>query len=863
MPLSVGDRLGHYNVTALIGEGGMGQVYRATDTKLARDVALKILPDAFAADPDRLARFQREAQVLASLNHPGIAAIYGTEEDTADGTRALVLELVEGPTLADRIAEGAMPIEDALPIAKQIAEALEAAHEAGVIHRDLKPANIKVREDGSVKVLDFGLAKAFDTTPQSDPSQSPTLTAAATQIGVIMGTAAYMSPEQARGKPADRRSDLWALGAVLFEMLSATRPFGGTDVSEVLAGVIKSEPDWTLLPGETPDRWRQVIRRCLEKDPRQRLRDAGDLRLALHGAFETPARPSADRAAAPARSPLRFASALAAAGVLGVALGMVVAPDGGSTPGPAAAVHFGLALPGVDIVSARPSPDGGRLALVGRDEAATGNQTRVWIRDLDDTRSVAVETVEGFRGDLAWSPDGTELALGTTRGVVAVGIETGLRRSLSDEPFRVQAWRAGATILDGGIAEMRGLDVRTGEVRALGAGLHLSPSFLPDGRRFLFTGLADAQALGNPTGIYLSSIDAPDERRLVLPVVSTAIYAEDHLLFVRDGTLFAQPFDSAEGVVSGQPAALVDGVRFFQPNGAARFDVAGDTLTYMTPRPDHTPIWVDRRGETVGTLGVPGLYQDVAIAPDGERVLLYRVDRRSGGGDLWLHDLERNTEIRLTNDAWSEILAIWSPDGRHVAYGWDGEGPPDVYVKEVDSDAPAMAVYQTPAVDFPVAWLPDGGLLVRSGGTLAVVALDGTAGDDVALPETANLAADLSPDGQWIAFMARDTGRQEVYVQPFGRRGGRVRVSSAGGLRPRWSRDGRSLYYLRERSLYATDVRLGATFEHDAPEVLFSADRQIDFYDVLPDGERALVILDASNDFQRVQVLTNWQARLP
>ena len=246
--------------------------------------------------------------------------------------------------------------------------------------------------------------------------------------------------------------------------------------------------------------------------------------------------------------------------------------------------------------------------------------------------------VEGFNGSLAWSPDGTELALGTTRGVVAVGIETGLRRSLSDQSFGVEAWRAG-TILDGGITEMRGLDVSTGEVRALGAGLHLYPSFLPDGRRVLFTGLADAQALGNPTGIYLSSIDAPDERRLVLPLVSTAIYAEDHLLFVRDGTLFAQPFDLAEGVVSGQPAALVDGVQFFQPNGGARFDVAGDTLTYRTPRPDHTPIWVDRRGEIVGTLGVPGLYQDLAIAPDGERVVLYRVDRRSGaaicGSTTW------------------------------------------------------------------------------------------------------------------------------------------------------------------------------------------------------------------------------------
>ena len=285
MPLEIGTRLGHYDVTALIGEGGMGRVFRATDTQLGRDVALKILPEAFASDPDRLARFQREAQVLASLNHPGIAAIYGIEE--AEGTRALVLELVEGPTLADRISKGPIPLDEALPIAKQIAEALEAAHEAGVIHRDLKPANIKVREDGTVKVLDFGLAKALDTTPVGDPSQSPTLTAAATQMGVIMGTAAYMSPEQARGKPTDRRADVWSFGAVLFEMLTGRLAFRGRDVSETLAAVIQSSPEWDSFPTETPARLANLVRRCLEKEPTERVQAVGDIRLAMKGAFET------------------------------------------------------------------------------------------------------------------------------------------------------------------------------------------------------------------------------------------------------------------------------------------------------------------------------------------------------------------------------------------------------------------------------------------------------------------------------------------------------------------------------------------------------------------------------------------------
>ena len=285
MSLSPGTSLGHYDVTALLGEGGMGQVWQATDTQLNRQVALKILPDAFADDPDRLARFTREAQILASLNHPNIAAIHGIEE--SEGTRALVLELVEGPTLADRISQGPIPVDEALPIAKQIAQGLEAAHEAGVIHRDLKPANIKVREDGTVKVLDFGLAKALDPAPASDPSESTTLTAAATQMGVIMGTAAYMSPEQARGKPVDKRADIWAFGCVLYEMLSGERPFTGRDVSEVLGGVLRVEPEWDALPGDTPSRVSTLLRRCLEKEPKQRVHDVADVRLAMEGAFET------------------------------------------------------------------------------------------------------------------------------------------------------------------------------------------------------------------------------------------------------------------------------------------------------------------------------------------------------------------------------------------------------------------------------------------------------------------------------------------------------------------------------------------------------------------------------------------------
>ena len=394
MALEVGSRLGHYNVSALIGEGGMGEVYQATDTTLNRQVALKILPEAFATDPDRLARFQREAQVLASLNHPNIAAIYGIEE--SGDTRALVLELVEGPTLADRIARGAIPLDEALPIAKQIAEALEAAHEAGVIHRDLKPANIKVREDGTVKVLDFGLAKALDTTPQGDPSLSPTLTAAATQMGVIMGTAAYMSPEQARGKPVDKRADIWSFGVVLYEMLTGVRPFRGEDISLTLASVMKSDVDVKTLSPDLPETLRTVLRRCLEKDPLQRIRDMGDVRLAMEGAFETTVSAAAEANVAPQLRvwqrpiPLAVAALVLAAIAGGMVWGLV-------SPAPAGTVsRFPFILPEGDVMihGIALSPDGQTLVYA----AERGGVFQLFVRMRDQ---MTVRPLGGTEGGLA------------------------------------------------------------------------------------------------------------------------------------------------------------------------------------------------------------------------------------------------------------------------------------------------------------------------------------------------------------------------------------------------------------------------------------------------------------------------------
>ena len=435
----------------------MGQVYRATDTQLNRDVALKILPDAFAADPDRLARFQREAQVLASLNHPNIAQIYGTEEDKTDGTRALVLELVEGPTLADRIAQGAMPIEDALPIAKQIAEALEAAHEAAVIHRDLKPANIKVRDDGTVKVLDFGLAKAFDVIPAGDPDQSPTLTAAATQMGVIMGTAAYMSPEQARGTPVDKRADIWAFGCILYEMLTGRQVFGGDLISDVMASVLKSDPNYQALPPTTPPRLRALLERCLEKDPKQRWHDVGDVRVELTRAGEDPRddQPiAAGKAPSRSRATLAWSAGVAVALVAGWFAAVQFAPLGDAPPWAGELVRFTLGPPPGMIFDAsvgqpfEVSPDGRMVAfvLINADGAS-----EIWVRDLNSDNARRVPGTEGAWSPF-WSPDSSQIGFYAPGALKRVSPSGGDPVTITNEvrdPIRATtgAWGSDGTIV--------------------------------------------------------------------------------------------------------------------------------------------------------------------------------------------------------------------------------------------------------------------------------------------------------------------------------------------------------------------------------------------------------------------------------
>ena len=613
MPLDTGSRLGHYEIGALIGEGGMGQVYRATDTKLNRQVALKVLPDVFASDPSRLARFRREAQVLAHVNHPGIAAIYGIED--TEGAPALILELVEGTTLAERIARGPVPLDEALRLARQIAEALDAAHEEGVIHRDLKPANIKLTNDGATKVLDFGLAKA--STPEAgdgDSTDAPTMTAMATAVGTILGTPAYMAPEQARGEQLDKRADIWAYGCVLFEMLTGRRAFDGETPAELVAAVLEREPDWEALPAATPPLARRLVRRCLEKDPKRRLRDIADALADLEDAAD------AATAATPtgASTRLRFwRVALLAATALGLfglgiaGLGVLRPP---SSPAPR---HFVLLPPeGAEFsgsIRARTasfalSPDGDRLAFV----AGSGSSS-VWIQSLDSLEALRLSGTEGAStfSPPAWSPDGDSIAFFAAGQLKTVSASGGTPLALADAASGYGVtWNRDDTLVfapdpQSGLFRISARGGTPTPVTQLAPGDygHLFPQFLPDGRHFLYL----VRAASPRKGVYVGATDSPLEK-FVRSAREKALYAPPgHLLFLQEGALMAQPFDVGTFEVSGEPLPVSASVAYVS-NGRASFDVSPTgTLAYRVSgmHAGSRPILVDRTGATVATSGRP------------------------------------------------------------------------------------------------------------------------------------------------------------------------------------------------------------------------------------------------------------------
>ncbi len=865
MALIPGTRLGPYDIVALLGVGGMGEVYRTTDTNLKRQVAIKVLPTAVAADSDRLARFQREAEVLAALNHPNIAQIFGIEK--ADGTIALVMELVEGPTLADRIAQGAIPLADALPIAKQIAEALEAAHEAGIIHRDLKPANIKVREDGTVKVLDFGLAKAMESPASSDHAMnSPTISLHATQAGMILGTAAYMAPEQARGSVVDKRADLWAFGVVLYEMLTGTRLFDGATISDTLAAVLTKEPDWTTLPANTPAPVRKLLRRCLEKDRKRRLDSASAARLEIDDALTAPAAdpsPAGAAASSSARGSrlwmlVAAVAVLAAAGLAVPAVRHLreVPPDAPPE------TRLEITTPaGGDPLSFALSPDGRQLVFVASGDGAS----RLWLRSLSTTTAQPMAGTDGAQYPF-WAPDSRAVAFFADGQLKRLDLGGGAPRALATAPLgRGGSWNADGVLLfaptaAGPLFRVAAAGGDAAPVTTLDRqGSHRFPVFLPDGRHFLF------YAYGGPdtAGIHLGTLDAGAPTRLTAadtagtylpagagrdggPGGAEALREGGWLLWTRAGTLQAQRLDLPRRALTGDPVTLADAVAYdgtFQRSAVAVS--ATGLVAYRAGRASRRQLtWVDRTGTVLGTLGAPDEHSlfSPRVAPDGRRVAVSRTVQ--GNTDLWLLDGARTS--RVTFDAGSDRLPIWSPDGRRLVFDSDRTGVRDLYGKDASGAGVEARLVASAQQKFATDWSADGRFLLydsldpQTGGDLWAQEMDpstgaaragGAPGTVLRTPFTER-GGRFSPDGRWVAYQSDASGRTEIYVRPWTppaagaaapAPSAQWQVSTAGGTFPSWRADGQALYYLGPAgALMAAPVTTrGTALELGTPVALF------------------------------------------
>ena len=880
MPLSAGTRLGPYEILSALGAGGMGEVYRARDTKLDRAVAIKILPEAFAADTERIARFQREAKTLASLNHPNIAHLHGLEE--SNGVRALVMEVVEGEDLAQRIARGAIPVAEALAIAQQMAEALEAAHEQGIIHRDLKPANIKVRRDGTVKVLDFGLAKAMEPTSarrsqhQADASQSPTITTPAmTQAGMILGTAAYMSPEQASGKPVDTRADIWAFGCVLYEMLTGQRAFDGQGVSETLARVIEHEPDWTKLPATLSPALRTYIRRCLQKDPRQRVQAIGDVRLALEGAFET----AVPHTAAPAAvalwrrvAPVGVAAIIASGAIIGT-LVWFTARRAEPVPPRVSRLQLTPAGPAALSISWNDrdlaiTPDGSRLIYAG-------NQgTQIFVRALDALAPVAVFT--GRVSGLFVSPDGQWIGfrdgLSMLKKVAVAGGPAVTLATIDTAGSSGATWGPDDTIIfatnsvDTGLQRVSAaggpVTVLTRPDRAQGEADHFWPEMLPGGRAVLFTitsltgGLDVAQVavLDLQTGA----------RRILVRGGSHAHYVSSgHLVYAAAGTLRAVPFDLARLETRGTPVTVVPDV-VTTIKGGMNAVVAGDgTLAYVLGTVEGTPrtlMWVDRQGRETPIPAPPRPYLLPALSPDGTRVAVFVNDQER---DLWLWDLGRTTLTRLTSTPGVDVVQVWTPDSRRLIFTSERAGVRNLFWQAADGAGAVERLTESPDTQYPTGVSADGRRLIftdespTTANDVMAIELDATRRVTplVQSPFTERNGI-ISPDGRWLAYEANDSGPFEVYVRPFPEvNSGRWLVSTAGGTRPIWVRSGQELIYVSPTgALMGVGVARGPSWAATTPTLVVKEGYFTNLnwwgrsYDISPDGQRFLMIKEGGAD---------------
>jgi Tol biopolymer transport system component len=888
LPLQPGTRIGGYEIVALLGAGGMGEVYRARDQRLGRDVAIKILSPRIAADAGARARFDREARALAALNHPNIAAIFGVEDHGSQP--ALVLELVEGPTLADRLARhGPLPAADAIEYAKQIADALDVAHEAGIVHRDLKPGNIAVTDAGRVKILDFGLAKAIAAaageSPDNDPADSPTITVPETSRGVILGTAAYMSPEQARGKRIDKRTDIWAFGCVLFEMLTGRRPFNGETTQDVIAAILERPPDLSPLPAATPAHIRRTIERCLEKEPKRRARDIADVRAEL----DVPAAPLASATPQRWRVSMAVPAVMALVTLIAIAVA-VTAWRARSTVAPPAPIEFTYgAPPGYALVFARStvSPDGRFVAFVARDD----QQASVFVRSLEASTSRRLEGTEGAIGTTHWSPDSRSIAFLTGNTWKRISIDGGPAVTIvSNILANIGAsWGPGDTFLVATTnrTSLARVPVSGGPLEpvttldAQKENSHRWPQWLPDGRHFLFTVRSDRP---ESLGIKVGSLETSDTRTLV-NVASQGVYVEPGwLLYVTpDLALMAQRVTPGTWTLQGTAVPIAGGVRYNGPSFLGAFDASldGRVLTYVpAPRQGLTLEWFDRTGRSLGRMGPEQAYRSIRLSPDGKNAAVELADVQLGTRDLWLVDGATNAVTRLTSNPATDWRPVFSPDGSTLAFASDRAGASTVFRVSSASAGNDTILYRNPdGGAFPVDWSRDGkqllvtlddskgrnqGLaLVPAGGGPSVRLADASAAD---VPQSR-----ISPSGDRVALMVRAAGSSEVYLMALSDRR-RVRVSTDGGLSPAWGPDGRELFFLSPRNEIMRAGIDGMTVT-SRPQALFQPCASIErtfssgveevSYDVSPDGTRFLAICSPPDAAPAaITTVVNWQAKL-
>ena len=887
-PLTTGSRLGPYEIAAQIGAGGMGVVYRARDSKLNRDVALKILLPAVANDPDRLARFAREAQVLAALNHTNIAQVHGFEE--SGEVSALVMELVEGPTLSELIAAHkptGMPLDEIIAIARQVAEALDAAHEQGIVHRDLKPANIKVRSDGTVKVLDFGLAKAFTTAPDrgQNAAMSPTISIHATQAGLILGTAAYMSPEQARGRPVDKRADIWAFGCVLYEMLSGQMAFDAEDVSLTLSKVLQREPDWSVLSSR-PASIRQLVRRCLEKEPKRRLRDIGDARIDLEGVEHAASPEIPGRSLSTGRG---WIVAAVLSTIAALALAALVVWQRPASPEltklqllPPPQLRFGAMAP---------SPDGRRIAFTATD---TTGISKLWVRTLESTEPQSLPDTD-YASYPFWSPDGRYIGFFAGGKLKKIDTTGGSPQTVCTLMNRGEAsggaWNIDNTIIFGfnpysprPLYQVAAAGGDPREVTKLGESEgHYWPTLLRDGRHFVYFA---SSPRAERQGLYVASLDGGEARRLVA-TDGSGVFARrpasagagpDYLLFVRERAVVAQAFDATGLSLVGE-AVQVGGPTSIDGSMRSALSVSDAGTLILEPEGSNGPsqlTWFDRTGQRLGELGPPGLNIDVRISPAGDRVAVQREDGH-GGADIWHVDRSRGILERLTTHPSYDAAPVWSSDGQRITFFSTRDGSWNLYERST-SGASDSLLLKTANLKVPDDWSPDGRFLLfqeidpqtstaNRGDDLWLLPSPTRSGEAVPKPwlrtEFDEYWGRFSPDGKWVAYQSTESGRMQIHIASIdasGSAAGRRQISMNGGVETRWPRSGREIFYVGpDNMLTAVEVKLGASLDLGVPRPLFQIRASgIGRYDVTPDGQQILVSVPLNEAALPATIVQNW-----